>query len=152
YASALDLAEDLRCFLDGKPIRARPVGRVEQMVRWCRRHPAAAVALLTLVVAVVVSTLFGVLAEQRRAIAEEQTKAALREQANLTLHQGRMFGEQGEIAQGLLWLVRGLDLAIQAEAPELERAVRENLARWSPLLHRPVRAFSHPKAIRAVVF
>src|SRR5262249_43658191 len=56
YASASALARDLRHFLAGEPIQARPVGRTERLRRWCRRNPAlaaasglAAAALLTVV-------------------------------------------------------------------------------------------------------
>ncbi len=44
YASAGELAEELRRYLDGEPIRARPVGRLEHAWRWCRRKPALAMA------------------------------------------------------------------------------------------------------------
>jgi WD40 repeat protein/serine/threonine protein kinase len=39
YATAAELAEDLRRFLDGKPVRARRVGRAERSLKWVRRHP-----------------------------------------------------------------------------------------------------------------
>src|SRR5262245_47434795 len=47
YPTALALADDLRRFQSGQPIRARPVGWPERVVKWGRRHPALA-ALLTL--------------------------------------------------------------------------------------------------------
>jgi serine/threonine protein kinase len=36
YASAVELAEDLRRFAGGLPIRARPVGRLERIIKWAR--------------------------------------------------------------------------------------------------------------------
>jgi serine/threonine-protein kinase len=42
YATAAELAEDLRRFLAGEPIIARPVSTPERLVRWCRRNPVLA--------------------------------------------------------------------------------------------------------------
>src|SRR5207247_1868127 len=42
YQNARALAEDLQCFLDDKPIRARRAGASERLWRWCRRNPAVA--------------------------------------------------------------------------------------------------------------
>ncbi len=54
YTSAGELREDLQRFLDGKAIRARPVGWTEQTWRWCRRNPVVA-GLLALVVLLVLA-------------------------------------------------------------------------------------------------
>src|SRR2546430_3304603 len=42
YATAAELTEELRRFLDEEPIRARPVGLLGRGWRWARRHPARA--------------------------------------------------------------------------------------------------------------
>ena len=49
YQSAEDLADELRRFLDGKPIQARSVGLAGRLWRWGRREPKTAV--LTVAVA-----------------------------------------------------------------------------------------------------
>lgn len=55
YASGSELADDLLRYLDGQPIQARPVGRVEKGVRWCRRNPLAA-GLATVVAVMLFAT------------------------------------------------------------------------------------------------
>jgi WD40 repeat protein/tRNA A-37 threonylcarbamoyl transferase component Bud32 len=63
FATASDLADDLRRFLDGKPIHARSVSGSEKLLRWCRRNPfvaipsvAAALLLVGFVIVLSVST------------------------------------------------------------------------------------------------
>src|SRR5262249_47687006 len=51
YASAQDLAEDLRRFQAGEPIVARPIGPVGRTVKWARRRPVVASLLAGLVLA-----------------------------------------------------------------------------------------------------
>jgi serine/threonine protein kinase len=55
YGTASQMADDLQRFLDGKPILARPVSRLERCVRLCRRHPT--VSLLTTAVIVLLGIL-----------------------------------------------------------------------------------------------
>src|SRR5262249_22537979 len=49
YASALALADDLRRFLEHRPIEARPAGPVERAAKWGKRRPAVAGLLLAVV-------------------------------------------------------------------------------------------------------
>jgi tRNA A-37 threonylcarbamoyl transferase component Bud32 len=77
YASAQALAEDLRRYLLGQVVAARPVGRLERAAKWVRRNPKVAslstVAALAVVTGTVVSVLFGVEARRKADALEQQT-------------------------------------------------------------------------------
>jgi serine/threonine-protein kinase len=45
YADTAALAEDLRRFVAGEPIKGRPISVGERTVRWCRRNPRVATLL-----------------------------------------------------------------------------------------------------------
>jgi serine/threonine protein kinase len=87
YASAANLADDLRRFLAGQPILARPAPPWERGIKWAKRKPALA-ALLVVSGAALVSLLAGWiaftaelhserdLADQQRQRAEEQEQLA----------------------------------------------------------------------------
>ncbi|MBI3866320.1 MAG: protein kinase, partial [Planctomycetia bacterium] len=55
YQSGAELADDLRRWQNVEPIRARPIGPIGRLVRWCRRNPA--VAALTIAVAALLVTI-----------------------------------------------------------------------------------------------
>jgi serine/threonine protein kinase len=53
YASAADLAEDLRRFLAGEVVKARPTGLLERGWRWCKRQPGQRAGVVGAALAVV---------------------------------------------------------------------------------------------------
>jgi serine/threonine protein kinase len=58
YPSAAGMADDLKRYLDGQPILARPISSVELFVRWCKRKPTQAglaVSTVALAIALVAS-------------------------------------------------------------------------------------------------
>src|SRR5262249_2383591 len=61
YATAALFAEDLRRFLAGKPVLARPVGWPTKLWRWCRRKPLVASLLTVCLLLLLAGTLTGFL-------------------------------------------------------------------------------------------
>lgn len=81
YSTATDLADELKRYLEGKAILARPIGRLERGVRWCRRNPLAAtfagIAAASIVVAVASLAVSNVNTETSRQRAEASFQDAL---------------------------------------------------------------------------
>jgi tetratricopeptide (TPR) repeat protein len=93
YPTAAALAEDLRRFLDGHPVRARPISAAARGWRWCRRRPLAAglaaLLALALIVGSMVSTILWQRAELESKRLERQrdrNELQLAEAAGLRLH------------------------------------------------------------------
>jgi tetratricopeptide (TPR) repeat protein len=87
YPSARELAEDLRRWLRDEPIRAKPAGPIEHLVRWCRRNTRVAVMIATviglIVLLAVVSSVAAVRINrgQKRALQSEERRRQEAEQA-----------------------------------------------------------------------
>jgi tetratricopeptide (TPR) repeat protein len=86
YTTARELAEDLRRFLAGEPVRARPVGVWERGLRWAKRRPAAAALVFVSVLAVLGFVVTGWVVALRerqyaRAVVQERDEAGRQQQA-----------------------------------------------------------------------
>lgn len=122
------LADDLQRFVDGRPITARPVTRIERLWRWTKRYPALATSLVTsaaLLVMVAVVAMLGYRAEHKqRQRAESTSEYAL--QALDTVFDGYS-PTQSSSALG-----NGLVLP----APVLSRESAQMLERLLPIFDR----------------
>ena len=101
YASARELAEDLGCFLEGRPIRARPVSPIERTWLWCRRRPLLAALSTGLVLAVILGVA-GIVWQWRQA--ERHAQGELKQ---------RLIAEQDDAATRLN--LYAADIAVAAQ-------------------------------------
>src|SRR5262249_51834024 len=140
YQSPAEMAEDLKRFVEDRPVKARRVSEAEKFLRWCRRNPAlAATSALTLAMLWAVAILSAVFAvrESQHAheldtaltVSEVQRKKADYLLAESYLDRGISLCERGDLSIGQLWLARGLEVA-PPDAAELQNALRANLADW----------------------
>jgi WD40 repeat protein/tRNA A-37 threonylcarbamoyl transferase component Bud32 len=104
YATAAELAADLRHYLAGEPIHARPVSRGERMWRWCKRNPlvaglSATAALLLLLFAAAVGVGYlnsqSALANEARARHEAEAGRRQAEEAKQRAEQNLYYAQIG---------------------------------------------------------
>ena len=152
YAKVIDLALDLRRFLAGEPIEARPTPQLERLVKWARRHPGPAAAIAVGVVAF--SALFAGVAyhnvKLQRALKAEYASAieSQRRLVRLELAQGNNALERGDSSLAMLWFADALRL----DGPAREKAhrIRVEMARLSAPSLRQI--WFHGEAVPQVGF
>ncbi len=123
YASALELAEDLRRIREYEPIRARPASPLLKLRRWAQRHPALAVALS----AVLISLAGAAWLAKRENDALEREGAALLDRS--TALQGELEARKREDAAldnvlGRYLAMRSADLLAEDPAAALSLGLR----------------------------
>ncbi len=131
YACASALVEDLRRFLDGKPILARPAGVPERAVKWMRRRPAAAALLaagaLAAAALVAVWALFTVRLDEQKREAIEQRDEARRQKA-IALADRAEAQRQSERARHLLALTASAvdEIAVNVRSAKMSEGGSRN--------------------------
>jgi serine/threonine protein kinase len=94
YGTAREMAEDLRRFLEHRPVLAKRPGLVERATKWLRRHPAVVAG--TLVVLLLAAVGFGVSTaliarEQQKTKAAYEAERRQRDRAESSFQQARRF-------------------------------------------------------------
>ncbi len=115
YESAAALADELKRYLEGRPILARPVSLPERVTRWCRRNPLVAsligvsfAAVLFGVVALGISNVRTEAARKRSEESFHEAKSAVNDLFTLVSEE-RLLNEPGlqEVRRDLLERARG---------------------------------------------
>eukprot|EP00913_Durusdinium_trenchii_P010890 g10219.t1 len=161
YQTAGELAEDLRRFLCGEPIVARRVGMLERTIKWTRRHPAVAVAVLFFVLGS-----FGVAWKWKEAndanrsltvseqVAKDERDESQRREARNQFRMAIEQCEQGHVVDGVARLLASLK-TFPRNSPgfkSFDRTVRTNLASWTQRIHQRQEVFDHPDEVNEAAF
>jgi WD40 repeat protein/tRNA A-37 threonylcarbamoyl transferase component Bud32 len=120
YASADALADDLRRWLDGEPIAARPVGVATRGWMWARRN-----LIVTGLLAALVLLALGTTWQWWRA--ESLLLQARRDASSEGIDHALSICAQGDVGRGMLRLAEALETA----PADLKPAIRANLVAWS---------------------
>lgn len=123
YATARDVADDLRRYLDGEPIRARPVSDRERLWKWVRRRPAVA-GLAAGILAVTLGALVIVSLALLNARTAQHAAEDARAESQRALERSEQSVYFGNIAQARSqWLLNNVRAAeaLLAQCPQKRR-------------------------------
>jgi serine/threonine protein kinase len=135
YGSADELGDEMKRFLEGRPVQARPVGKPERFWRWCKRNPVvagltAAVAF-TLVAGIIASSCFAVKSQANAVRAQRQL-------AVFYINRGINELESGDRALGLAILGQAYRAANDAKDNGLRRCVCSLVGAWESIIGHPL--------------
>ena len=106
YQSAQDVASELRRFLEGRPIHARPVGHFAKTWRWCKRNRTVAALILAVISVFVGGTAVSSAMYVREAAALYSTKEVL---SQMYVNKADL-RDSDELMRAMPWLAAALDL------------------------------------------
>ena len=142
YASAIELRADLQRFIDGSPVIARPVTRLDRIARWVKRNQlVSSLAILLIVgltVGLVTMTVLWQTSETNRKLAEKNETLYQQKSKELGIAFDNLLISQKEAVQNLnLYLAKSDQLtnAINqlfvdlANSPEVQKASADGLRR-----------------------
>lgn len=160
YPTAHLLSTDLRCYLDGLPIAARPVPRATRILMWCKKNPllggSLAATLMSLLLGTIVAVAFAIHAERNAATARiaqfEAENATKRAEEQRVIAEREQISAQHRLAQSILaqgqadierrrWpeAIASLDEACSLLSRLQEDTLPAELSLWQAQLH-----FSQP--------
>ncbi len=140
YGSAQALAEDLRRFLDGEPIVARPLSPPDRFLRWCKRRPALATVWVLVTALAIGSTLAAGLIQRalrRTQQAEAESRERLRAARVAEARAVRRTTQPGRRAEALAALTEAARIRPGADI-EAEAVAALQLIDIHPVGHRNV--------------
>ncbi len=170
YATAGQFADDLRRFIDGEPILARPSGSIERLWRWSRRNRMLTAAIAAVAVSLVAAAGFaGVYAVgQARAnarilgLADELGRKSDRLAASLnesnrrlairSFERGQAAFEKEQVGPALLWMIQSWRSALEAGDRAWQDVARANLAAYRMYYPRLKAVCSHPGPVVVAAF
>lgn len=130
YQTAANLADDLRCYVNGLAISARRTGPVGHLIRWAQRHRALSGALSAVMVLLMIAGSFGYQAHlSNRRLQEERLDRAVNEAIILAMSGDQTAAERKiREADGLgaePWMTRMLTGQVKLFSDRPEDAVED---------------------------
>ncbi|QDU44804.1 Serine/threonine-protein kinase PrkC [Symmachiella dynata] len=122
YQSAQEVAAELRRFIEGKPIHARPVGPVAKTWRWCKRNRAIAALIVAVISTFACGTAVSSAMYVREAAALYSTKEVL---SQMYVKEAEL-QDSNALMRGLTWLAAAL--ALDEGNPQREPISRMRVA------------------------